>query len=315
MVMLYLLLGIHFFTCLISQIMRKKNSMVFAVKGITGSLFYVFETSILGLFYFCALNGFRLHFNRTVVLYGLLYGIVVIATLIPSIFLYNYASFAFISFISSCLSLVFSLLSGRIFFGEVISEDKLMRIILMLAAAAVIFAGRRLEEHSDNENREKHRKKLFMALLLILFSALVGTMGTAVMKFYMLSEQATDQNSFFFITNIFSAALVLPIFPFVMKRDSVRVKDIWDMVKTQKTLYAAITTMNSNIGSIVQIMILSIMDVSVYTPLSSAMVFVAIIAATPLIGEKLNKYVLIAAVLAILSVVLPWRLLNLLPFM
>lgn len=305
---MYILLGIHFLSRILSDVMRKKNSTAFSVDGITGSLFYVFETSLFALFYFWALNGFHLEFNSTVILYGFIYGIIVIISLIPSVFVYNYASFAFISFVSGSMSLILSLLMGMFLFSEVITVEKLLRVVIMLCATAVMFIGRnsnKAKTEAENESKTEKRKKLIIVLSTLAFMSLIGAASTAVLKYYSADTNVTDQNSFFFITNIFSAFLVLPVLPFTMKRDKIKPSDLWKMVKSKKTIYSAVTTLNSNINSIVMLLLLGMMDVSIYTPLSSAFTFAAVAVATPIIGEKLNRYTIIATVFAILSVVLP----------
>lgn len=305
---MYILLGIHFLSRTLSDVMRKKNSTAFSVDGITGSLFYVFETSLFALFYFWALNGFHLEFNPTVILYGLIYGIIVIVSLVPSVFVYNYASFAFISFVSGSMNLILSLLMGMILFSEVITVEKILRVVIMLCATAVMFIGRnsnKAETEVANESKTEKRKKLIIVLSIIAFSALLTAAGTAVLKYYSADTNVTDQNSFFFITNIFSSLLVLPVLPFTMKRDKIKLYDLWKMVKSKRTVYSAVTTLNSNINSIVQLLLLGMMEVSIYTPLSSAFSFAAVAVAIPIIGEKLNRYTIIATLLAILSVVLP----------
>ena len=309
--MLGLLFGGMFLTRVISDIMRKKNSNVFSVNGITGSLFYVFETSLFALFYFWALNGFKLSFNFNVLVYGLLYGLIVITTLVPAIFVYKYATFSFVTFVSGSASLILSLVAGKLLFNEVISSDKLLRVALMLVATVVIFYGNQSKAKAANEeqrNSENGKKNLMIACGLILFSALLGVASTVMLKLYANDPNVTDQNSFFFVTNIFSALLVLPALPFTMKRDKVKVSDLVNMVKSKKTVYSAVTTINSNINSIIHIAILGLMDVSVFTPLSSALSFAAVAIATPIIGEKLNRYTVISTVIAILSVILPFLL-------
>ena len=295
----------------LSDIMRKKNSSAFSLNGLTGSLFYVFETSVMALFFFWALNGFTLSFNSRVFVYGFIYGIIVVCSLIPSIFMYNYASFAYITFLSGSASLVISLISGVLIFSEEITVEKILRIILMLMATLVIFLGR----SSKSENKEKkpdsnatkraNRKKSLKLYFCILVSVLLGAASTVLLKFYALDGAVTDQNSMFFATNIFSAALVLPVLPFTMKRDGVGFEDITKMLKSKKTVYSAITTLNSNIASVITITLLAIMDVSVYTPVASALTFVAMAIAVPIMGEKLTKHTLIATLIAILSVIAP----------
>jgi hypothetical protein len=47
------------------------------------------------------------------------------------------------------------------------------------------------------------------------------------------------------------------------------------------------------------------MDVAVYTPITSAIGFVALAIATPLVRERLDRYTLTATAIALLSLFLP----------
>ncbi len=292
----------------LSDIMRKANSKTFSLSGLTGSLFYIFETSLFALFFFWALNGFTLSFNPRVIMYGFVYGIIVVVSLVPTIFMYNYASFAYITFLSGSLSLFFALLAGMTVFGEELTVDKVVRILLMLVATLIIFLGRNAEgkkkEGADTDRPEKkrHSPKLYICIFA---SVILGCASTVLLKFYSQDAGVTDQNSMFFATNIFSALLTLPILPFTMKRDGVSLSDIGKMLKSKKTVYSAITTANSNVASIIQITLLSMMEVSVLNPIAGALSFVAMAIAVPIMGERLNRYTVLSTATAILSVVIP----------
>lgn len=304
--MTYLWLLLYALFMLVGNVMNKTNSNAFSSKGITGSLFFVFETSIFALLYFWAFNGFKLEFNSRVILYGFLYGLVVILTVIPSIFVYRYATFSFVSLVSGCLVLLLSLVSGAVFFDEIIGFDKLLRVIIMLCATFVIFLGRNEQNNEKGkQTKEGNKKNITISCLIIAFFAVVSTLGTALVKFYSVDSGVTDQNSFFFMTNIFSALLVLPILPFAMKKDGVSLKDLGLMLRSKKTVFSAVTTLNSNLSSIVLIFLLANMDVSVFTSVSAALSFAVVAVTTPIIKEKLDKYTIAATVIAILSVVIP----------
>ena len=178
----------------------------------------------------------------------------------------------------------------------------------MLVATLIIFLGRNAEgkkkEGADGGRPEKkrHSPKLYICIFV---SVLLGCASTVLLKFYSQDAGVTDQNSMFFATNIFSALLTLPILPFTMKRDGVSLSDIGKMLKSKKTVYSAITTANSNVASIIQITLLSMMEVSVFNPIAGALSFVAMAIAVPIMGERLNRYTVLSTATAILSVVIP----------
>ena len=287
------------------DVIKKKITNSFSTKGISGSLFYVLETSIFAMFVFFALNGFRLYVNPRVVFYGFLYGVVVIISVATSIFVYKYVTIAFAGFAASCLTLIMSLALGVLLFSETVTAGNLLRIALMLCAVAVSFVGAGGFGKGTPLTAIKQNKHFLKGIALILVLGIIACLSTVVMKYYTADEGVTDSNSLFFMTNVFSAILVIPMIPFAAKHDSVKLAELVGLIKSKGTVFAMLSTASSNLCSIVSILILAKLDVSVFTPISGALGFIATAVATPIVREKLDKYTVIATLLSISSVALP----------
>lgn len=296
-----ILFCVYFALRVFADVMKKKVTNSFSVGGVSGSLFFVLETSIFAMLVFFVLNGFKLYINPLVTFYGFLYGVLVIFSTVSSVFVYNFATIAFVGFVSSCFNLLASQIIGAALFGEAVTLPNLLRVALMILAALVSFIGAGGFKIAVAQSV----KRFTYALILTLTLGMVGTLGTILMKYYTADTGVTDSNSFFFMTNVFSALLVIPLIPIAAKRDGVKLSSLLEFAKGRRILYTMLTTANNNIISVVTILLLSMIDVSVFTPLSNTLAFISIAVATPLIREKLDKYTVIATSLAVASVVFP----------
>ena len=299
-----ILIALYLAFRVVNDVVKKKVSNSFSGNGVSGSLFFVLETSIFAMLVFFVLNGFKLYVNPRVAFYGFLYGVIVIVAVASGVFVYNYATIAFVGFASSGVNLLLSLLLGVVLFSEKVGFGTVFRIVLMLLAALVSFIGAGGFGKGDSVKALRGNK----FLVGIFFTVIIGvttSLANVLMKYYGTDPGVTDSNSFFFMTNVFSGLLVIPMIPFAAKRDGVKFSELVDYVKGKKALYAMLTTASSNLCSVFSILILAMIDVSVFTPLQGALGFVSIAIATPIIREKLDKYTLIATALAIASVAVP----------
>ena len=105
MIILFIL---YFALRVFADVMKKKVTNSFSVSGVSGSLFFVLETSIFAMLVFFVLNGFKLYINPLVTFYGFLYGVLVIFSTVSSVFVYNFATIAFVGFFSSCFNFFLS---------------------------------------------------------------------------------------------------------------------------------------------------------------------------------------------------------------
>ena len=174
----------------------------------------------------------------------------------------------------------------------------------MLLAAVVSFIG--AGGFGKGTSLKPLRGKGFLGgIIFTALMGLTGSLSTVLMKYYGADPGVTDSNSFFFMTNVFSGLLVIPMIPFAARRDGVKFSELLDYVKGKKAVYAMLTTASSNLCSVVMILLLTMIDVSVFTPLSGALGFISIAIATPIIRERLDRYTVTATALAIASVALP----------
>ena len=305
MVLALLWAGILASTC-VSKFFSKKNSQTFAVGGLGGPLVYTVETSLFSLFFFWMFNGFSLSVNFRTCIYAFFYAIIVIIGLVIGIYMFRFGSFAFISFFRSALTLVASMILGRLAFSEAITPDRIVRVVLLLFAAGLLFFSNLKKSKRKAGNNAKGEKLVHpLGVLFVIATSVLGCGSTYIVKRYSLDTGVGDSNSLLFMTNFFSAflgALILLVYILVRKGEPIGIKKI---IVNKNVFNSLFTTLNSNLCSLMTVVIVGMMDVAVYTPVSSAFGFVAVALVAPIIKEKLDKYTVIATIIAVLSVFLP----------
>ena len=266
---------------------------------------YVLFLAVNGLFacgFFWLFGGLRIHLNLTTLIYSLVYAAVLTMLLIANLLVYQYATIAAVNIIPTGFSLLGSMLIGYAFFGEEIGWRTVVRIAIMIVASVLIFFDRK-PLHPEQDKLEP-KKKLFPMIAVFAAVILFGYGNTIVTKSFAISPNVTDANSFFFMTNavmVLGALAVLAV-GFVKERKSVQSALI--LLKPKKLISLAGNTLCSNVGSLISLRIVALMDVSIATPISSAVgIFLAIVSSW-IFRERLGLYSYLAAAISVVAVIL-----------
>ena len=308
----YLLLLAYLLPRTTAIVTCKKSSSAFSTFGFTGSLLYTLETSILSLLVYWMANGFKLSFNGTVLIYGAGYGFFAFFCLLITVFMYNYGSITLVNFVSSIVSLISSSVFGALLLGEKITPALVMRVALMLLCVFIIYWGARKGEETNRVAEQKagdmtKKEKKFSPLSFILPSlyALSGLAATFLVKYYTADPTATDTNSLFFTVNIFSLIYTLPLLYFASKKQKLGFKQVALTCVNKRSLIVVLNSVVGGVQTIITALLIERMDVALYTPVTSAIGYIALAVATPIVREKLDRYMVTATVIAILSIFLP----------
>jgi len=253
-----------------------------------------------GFFWF--FGGFRIHLNLTTLIYSLIYAVVVAMSLIANLLVYKYATITAASIIPTGFSLLGSMLIGYAFFSEEIGWRTVVRIALMIAASVLIFFDR--ISLDPKQDKPEPPKKLFPMIAVFAAVILFGYGNTIVTKSFAISPNVTDANSFFFMTNAFMVlgALIALGVGFFKARKSVQ--SALMLLKPKKMISLVGNTFCSNVGSLLSLRIVVRMDVSIYTPINSAVgIFLAIVSSW-IFRERLGLYSYLAAAVSVVAVIL-----------
>ena len=298
----YLLMLLFLVPRAASQVTTKLNSNDFSKLKTTGSFLYVLITAIFSLPVFWVANGFSLVINPTVATYAAIYGTCGTINVILTVFMYKFASVTFVNFIMGTVSLIASALLGALILNEEITPSLILQIALMLVCIVTMFVG---ETKEKKRSTSENKKLNFLSFILPAAYALLSVIATFALKRYTASDNYTDTNSLFFMCNVWALVYVIPLFFIFAKKEKAPREEIRKICTDKRCLFVLLNTIVGSLVTIVSTLLLAQMDVALHAPVISALGYVAIAIATPIVKERLDKYKIAATVIAILSLFLP----------
>jgi drug/metabolite transporter (DMT)-like permease len=171
----------------------------------------------------------------------------------------------------------------------------------MLVAIVFVFLDQRKNETGSPERKRGNAISLVL-ILAVITASVCG--NTVVLKSFAMSERVTDENSFFFFTNVFLLIASLAVFAVVCLRRPGELQSALQLLQPKKLVAIAGNTVCSNVSSLVSVLIVAQLDVSIYSPIASALEIIVGVAGSLLFKEKLGVFAYIAAIAACIAVIL-----------
>jgi len=282
----------YFAAVLGSQYFSKQTSNRLAVGGKYGNALFLTINSTVACIFFAATTGFNVPLPPMTAVFAVIYAAVVLLNLFSNIKVLQRMEVANVQVINSACSLIVTATLGFTLFEEEYEHIKLVRIVLMLVAFAVIFSERKGQSNG---------KSRFSPALLGLIAATVG--NYLVLKYYGEQPNVASSNSLFFWTNVIHFGIGVTWF--LCSKPTAEVFKGEHSVFKFRTLFPfAASNISSDASALVSVVLIDLMETSVYTPVSSAILILCGLAASVLFREKLGWRSLLAATLAIIAVVI-----------
>ena len=111
-------------------------------------------------------------------------------------------------------------------------------------------------------------------------------------------------NSFFFWSNAILLVGALLLIAFLLIKEKSSLFESLSILHPKKLISLAGNTVCSNIGSIVALLLVAQMDLSVYTPVASAIGVIVAVIASVIFREKLGIFSYLAAAVACAAVII-----------
>jgi len=283
------------------KILQKFCSNTVTCGGRAKYTLYFLTTSVVACGVFYAFSGFNLSVNLTTAVYGFLYAIIVFFSLISSLLVYNYGTVSTINIIANAGIMIVGPIFGKLLFGDAFDWRRLLRIGLMLGAVLLVFLDSRDKEEA-NEDKKKNSKGA-LALLTGIY-VLATTLNTLLCKHYTLSPTATDENSMFFMTNVFLTLGAVAVLACDFIKGNATPKETVQILNFKNLGIWLGNVFCSTLCTILGIWILELMDVTVYTPVSSAVIIVAALITSVILREKAGIFSYLAAAVACVAMVI-----------
>ncbi len=269
-------------------------------------LLYITINGILACLFFWMFGGFAISVNTVTLIYALIYAAIVAGSLIVTPLAYNLMSVSGVGIIRSGCGLVCTATVGALLFSEEITPKVILRIVLTLVSVILVM----LESKKGETPREKPEgggkikaQGVLLAFVLIL-NVLVICSNTLTIKYFTLDTRTTDENSFFFFTNVFLVAGCIILLASELIRDREGARNGLSIFKPRAMLGIVGNTVSANLGTLFSTWIIVGMDISVYTPVMSSIGIIAGFIGSVIYREKLRTLSYVAIIFALCAVII-----------
>ena len=254
--MIYILLAASALIGILSSILGKKFQMGFSM-DMHHFIAYNFINAALASVYFFVTGGFSIEINLITFIYSVIFASLVVFGLIIGIVVLSKMSISMSGIIGTAGSIIISAAFGGVFLNESFSFGRILSAVLMLLAVILPASGM----------MKWGRKGVLLISLLLFFNN-----GATVIcqKLYTITPGVLKAETFFLLTNlviVFLCAVALIVF----KIRNPGTENIFCPFNKKELLNIGVRTALSNISSVIGILIMSLMDVSVYTVITSAL--------------------------------------------
>ena len=257
-------------------------------------LIYILLTGVMACGVFAVSAGFKFTLDARIFMYAAVYAVAAFIANFTAIPIYRYMGIAEANVCRSCISFAVISVSGYIIFSEKVTPVSVIRILLMILATLTVYFG-----HKDIQNeKNKDKKAMGIGIFICIVASFSGLLATVTSKAFAADERVSDANSLFFFTNMIMIVLSL-IFVLAFKMAG-KANAASDRLKSWQYGMIFLTTLASNISSLLQVLILETGNVSMYAPLSGALNLLAAQTVSVLYREKIKPLPLILAIFAVI---------------
>ncbi len=240
-----------------------------AVKNIFDLLIFSLITGTIASVFFFLMSGFKININLPTLIYSLIFAAVVIVVHFSNLLLYRATDVSSATVLTSAMNLVFTFIVGILFLSEDVGIFDLSRCAIMIAASVLL-------HFPAGKHKTAKARFNFKGIFLALVTAAVGVIAAVISNLFAKDSRVTDSNSFFFLTNVLVIIFTASAIAVIKKgRLSLVVHDLRSFSARGYAL-VAISTVSSNMGSLLQILIFESGDgITLYTPISGALGLIA----------------------------------------
>ncbi|MBQ9086898.1 MAG: hypothetical protein IJY47_06890 [Clostridia bacterium] len=279
------------------------SNMVAQSSAAKYSLILVVNSLVACLFFWIS-SGFSLSVNTYTLCYSIIYALVVAISILSGVIAYRYASISDVNVISGACGMVCTAVVGWSFFSERVETVELLRLAVMLAATGFVFLDQKRKVSAEHAATAVRKRNLVSLVAVMAVIAACGCANTMVLKCFAMSKSVTDEISFFFFTNVVLCVGAAMVFWGACLRKKRKLRDALLLLYPKRLISIAGNTVCSNISSVVSVLIIAQMDVSIYSPISSAIGIMVGLVGSLIFRERLGVFSYVAAALACAAVII-----------
>ncbi len=285
----------HVFNKLTSNAVTGKKIQPYSLSllliGATACLFFAFS------------SGFYLPLNPPTFLFSIVFAFVCVLSIISSLLMYKLTSITGVSTIVNALAIVGNSILGVFVFGEKLLTADCLKIIIVISAMTLLFINASKNQRSDREETQK-KTSVILLIAVCLLNLIATCASTLVMKFYTEATSVYSNDSFFFYTNVVMIALSGLIFFITTISSPQSLSESLEVIKPKSLFTIIFKTAGDNISTLIAMPLITMVNLSVYSSLSSALGIIASVIASLIFKEKLKPLTCVSVALSIVAVVI-----------
>ena len=236
-----------------------------SVKSVFDLLLYVLITGSIASVFFFIMSGFNIKTNIPTTIYSVIYAAIVVLVHFSSLLLYRELDVSSATVLSSTLTLVMTFVAGVLFLKESVGTFDILRCAIMIMASVLL-------HFPQSKNNKTGLHINIKGLFLVLIYTAISVSASVIANLYSKDERVFDSNSFFFLTNVFVVIFMLAAIVFVTKGKMSLLSRELKAFSAKGYILTAASTVSSNLGSLVQILIFASGDgITLYTPIAGAL--------------------------------------------
>lgn len=263
----YLLFGVMVSISTVGAVLNKNFQLGLRMDS-EHLLFYNLLNALFASIYFGVVSGLKININFVTTLFAIVFAIIILTSLTIKVIVLSKLSLASASVIGSAGGIILPAVFGVMYFGENISLSLIFSILLMIVASVFPLFEAEMG-HSSVRDVVKNLP------ITIVYFVLCGA-SVIWSKLYTSTPGVCDSNSYFFMVNVILVIGTSGFF-FVHSLKSPKGKhtNVLKLFSKKQVMNIGIQTVTSNICSVLSILILSKMDISIYTIASSSLTLIA----------------------------------------
>ena len=257
--------------------------------------------SLVACLFFFMLGGFSISINTKTLLFSLGYGLSILAYILINLFSLRFMNVLGAGILSTPLNLILTAVMGVLLWEEDITLSRYLAIILTSVSALLIFIDIRHLAKQDNKGKsDAGRVNLKAYIPLMLLSVVFAVIQNLFLKAFAISTDVTDENSFYFLTNFVILAWGLIMLGIQSFSNIGEVKTgLKSFFTFKRALPSVSNVLLGNVAAIALMPILKEIEISNFTPLSSAYMIIVSVFVSLLFKERLGIFSYISALVAI----------------
>ena len=279
-----------------SSLIQRKCSEYVCNDRLISNAVYLVLNSIAGCAAFFLLAGCRIYVDGKITFFGFLLSLACVGNVLFGLYAMKYCLAASVTAVRNGGSMVILAALGFWLWGDMVTVPRVVAIFVMLVAVYCVFKAVK----ADTVQQTPLGKQLVFLGLVLVFWVLT----TVVNKLFVEYCDEAYKNSYFFMTNVFMILYgVLFVAVYCVKHPFPK-ETVMALIQPKPVAYIASNTVIGNLQTLVGLVLLGMVEVSVYSTVSTSLAILSGVVVSMILRQKMTKFTYVSVALAIFAVIL-----------